>query len=168
MPYEQHPGASTGMHILVRTAMAVGSMSQVLQRKVHERSAEVPVRFTTMEAFLSKNVAAPRFRTLLLGIFARRSSRADREPARVSAVETLARRGVSYRRGTEPCVHCARRCCGPSSAARKRYFHRMLGMVDCIADLTNSPLTVLLPDCPSHQRTLVRDQLSSNRYVSGN
>jgi hypothetical protein len=34
------------------------------------RSADVPVKFTTMEASLAENVAAPRFRTLLLGIFA--------------------------------------------------------------------------------------------------
>ena len=30
----------------------------------------MPVKFTTMEASLAENVAAPRFRTLLLGIFA--------------------------------------------------------------------------------------------------
>src|SRR5262249_22003030 len=39
-------------------------------RKIRDRSAEVPVRFTTMEESLAANVAAPRFRTLLLGIFA--------------------------------------------------------------------------------------------------
>src|SRR6266702_2078527 len=38
--------------------------------KTAARSPEVPVKFTTMEASLSENVAAPRFRTLLLGIFA--------------------------------------------------------------------------------------------------
>ena len=46
------------------------SLIEPLRRKVRERSAEVPVKFTTMEASLSENVATPRFRTLLLGIFA--------------------------------------------------------------------------------------------------
>jgi putative ABC transport system permease protein len=34
------------------------------------RAPDVPVKFTTMEALLSQNLAAPRFRTLLLAIFA--------------------------------------------------------------------------------------------------
>jgi len=37
---------------------------------VHALAPDAPVKFTTMEASLSENVAAPRFRTLLLGIFA--------------------------------------------------------------------------------------------------
>jgi putative ABC transport system permease protein len=37
---------------------------------VRARSAEVPVKFTSMDELLSENTAAPRFRTLLLGIFA--------------------------------------------------------------------------------------------------
>jgi putative ABC transport system permease protein len=70
MPYEQHPRGSVAMNIVVRTARAPEALSQVLQRKTAERSPQVPVKFTTMEASLSENVAAPRFRTLLLGIFA--------------------------------------------------------------------------------------------------
>ncbi|HEV2687501.1 MAG TPA: FtsX-like permease family protein, partial [Bryobacteraceae bacterium] len=46
------------------------SLSEVLRRKIREHSPEVPVKFTTMEAALAENVAAPRFRTLLLTIFA--------------------------------------------------------------------------------------------------
>ena len=38
--------------------------------KVRKLSPEVPVKFTTIEASLTENVAAPRFRTLLLGVFA--------------------------------------------------------------------------------------------------
>jgi putative ABC transport system permease protein len=37
---------------------------------VREQAANVPVRFTTMEASLSEDVSAPRFRTMLLGVFA--------------------------------------------------------------------------------------------------
>ena len=70
MPYEQHPRGATALNILVRTTSDTGALSQALQRKIRERSPDVPVKFTTMEASLSENVAAPRFRTLLLGIFA--------------------------------------------------------------------------------------------------
>ena len=70
MPYEQHPRTATALNILVRTAADPGPLSQALQRKVRERSPDVPVNFITMEASLSESVAAPRFRTLLLGIFA--------------------------------------------------------------------------------------------------
>ncbi|HUO33065.1 MAG TPA: FtsX-like permease family protein, partial [Bryobacteraceae bacterium] len=38
--------------------------------KVREHSAEVPVKFTSMQDLLAENTAAPRFRTLLIGIFA--------------------------------------------------------------------------------------------------
>jgi predicted lysophospholipase L1 biosynthesis ABC-type transport system permease subunit len=68
MPYQQH--AYGTLSVVVRTAIDSGSLVEVMRRKVRERSAEVPVKFTTMEALLYENVAAPRFRTLLLSIFA--------------------------------------------------------------------------------------------------
>jgi putative ABC transport system permease protein len=37
---------------------------------MQERSPDVPVKFTTMEAMLSENVATPRFRSLLFALFA--------------------------------------------------------------------------------------------------
>jgi predicted permease len=70
MPYEQHPGPAADMSVLVRAAMEPTALTETLRREAHELSADVPVKFTTMEAALSENVAAPRFRTLLLGIFA--------------------------------------------------------------------------------------------------
>jgi ABC-type lipoprotein release transport system permease subunit len=70
MPYEQHPQPATGLSILVRTSMQPGAISPAVRGKIHELSTDVPVRFTTMEALNSEGVAAPRFRTLLLGIFA--------------------------------------------------------------------------------------------------
>ena len=54
----------------MRTAIEPGSLVEVMRRKVRERSAEVPVKFSTLEASLYEDLAAPRFRTLLLGIFA--------------------------------------------------------------------------------------------------
>jgi ABC-type antimicrobial peptide transport system permease subunit len=40
-----------------------------MRKKVRDLAPEVPVQFTTAEASLSENIATPRFRTLLLGIF---------------------------------------------------------------------------------------------------
>ena len=65
----QHPGASTNLSIAVRTTGEPTVVAETLRRKAREISAEVPVKFTTMEASLAENVATPRFRTLLVGIF---------------------------------------------------------------------------------------------------
>ncbi len=70
MPYEQHPQTATALNIVVRTSAAGGSLWGAIQRKVRARSAEVPVKFTSMENLLAENTAAPRFRTLLLAVFA--------------------------------------------------------------------------------------------------
>ena len=70
MPNEQHPGGGTNMKVVVRTAGDPTALADTLRRKARELNSDVPVRFTTMEASLAENVAAPRFRTLLLGIFA--------------------------------------------------------------------------------------------------
>ena len=70
MPYEQHPGPSTALNIVVRASVPASALWGPIQRKVRARSAEVPVKFTTMQDLLAENTAAPRFRTLLLGLFA--------------------------------------------------------------------------------------------------
>src|SRR5437588_2527694 len=68
--YQQHPGPSTYLSILLRTALEPSALSETIRQKAQSLSSDVPVKFTTMEAFVSENVAAPRFRTLLLGVFA--------------------------------------------------------------------------------------------------
>jgi putative ABC transport system permease protein len=70
MAYEQHPFPGTHLSVVIRTALEPAALSEAVRRKANERSADVPLKFTTMEASLAENVAAPRFRTLLLGIFA--------------------------------------------------------------------------------------------------
>ena len=70
MPYEQHPEPSSALSLLVRTTNDPLALQETLRRKAHDRSPDVPVKFTTMEAAVAENVAAPRFRTLLLGLFA--------------------------------------------------------------------------------------------------
>ncbi len=68
MPYGQHPRGE--MYLLARTAGDPLVLSGALRRMVQERSADTPVKFSTEEQRLSENVAAPRFRTLLLMVFA--------------------------------------------------------------------------------------------------
>ena len=70
MPYQQHPQPSTSLSVIVRTAGEPTLLARTLRRIAHELSPETPVKFTTMEASLSEDIAAPRFRALLLGIFA--------------------------------------------------------------------------------------------------
>jgi putative ABC transport system permease protein len=70
MPFEQHPRAATDMVVLVRTAAEPSAFFETMRRKAHAIAPDVPVELSTMEARLAENVAAPRFRTLLLGIFA--------------------------------------------------------------------------------------------------
>jgi len=70
MPYAQHPMLAPMQQLVVRTTAEPLALSETLRRKIREHSPEVPVTFTTLETAVSENVAAPRFRTLLLGIFA--------------------------------------------------------------------------------------------------
>jgi putative ABC transport system permease protein len=71
MPYDQHTlGAGTSLSVVVRTTVAPGALAATLRREVHKRSPDVPVRFSTLEEHVEENVATPRFRSLLLGIFA--------------------------------------------------------------------------------------------------
>ncbi len=70
MTYQQHQYNGTTLSIVARTAGNPTALTETLRRLTRDRSPDVPMKFTTMEATLSENVAAPRFRTLLFGIFA--------------------------------------------------------------------------------------------------
>ncbi len=70
MPYQQHYYNGTTLSVVVRTAIDPSSLVETMRRKARERSVEVPVKFSTLEASLYEDFAAPRFRALLLGIFA--------------------------------------------------------------------------------------------------
>jgi predicted permease len=69
VPYQQHPYWGVDLSIVVRTASDSGRIAQAMRKKVRELAPDVPVQFSTAEASLSENIATPRFRTLLLGIF---------------------------------------------------------------------------------------------------
>jgi putative ABC transport system permease protein len=70
MPYEQHPGPSTALRIVARTKIPPEHVFETFRSATRKVAPEMPVKFTTMETRLSENVAAPRFRSLLVGSFA--------------------------------------------------------------------------------------------------
>jgi putative ABC transport system permease protein len=70
MSYRQHGFNGATLSVVARTVGDPAALAGTVRRLALERSPEVPLKFTTMEATLSQNVAAPRFRTLLVGIFA--------------------------------------------------------------------------------------------------
>jgi putative ABC transport system permease protein len=71
MPYEQHPGASTALRIVARTATADPlALTDTIRRKIRARNPDVPIRAATMEATLGTAAATPRFQTFLLIVFA--------------------------------------------------------------------------------------------------
>jgi putative ABC transport system permease protein len=71
MPYQQHQGPATALNIVIRTDMpdplALGATAS---KQIRNRNPQVPVRVETMEMTMETATAAPRFRTVLLIVFA--------------------------------------------------------------------------------------------------
>jgi predicted permease len=70
MTYGQHAFNGLTLSIVAWTTGDPAMLSESLRRLSRERAADVPMKFTTMEAMLSDHLAAPRFRTLLVAVFA--------------------------------------------------------------------------------------------------
>jgi putative ABC transport system permease protein len=70
LTYQQHQYNGTTLSLIARTAGNPTALAESIRRLALERSPDVPMKFTTMEATLSENIAAPRFRSLLFGAFA--------------------------------------------------------------------------------------------------
>ncbi len=70
IPYLQHEFNGETLSIVVRTTGNPSGLEETLRRLANKTSPTVPMKFTTMEAMLYENVATPRFRTLLFGVFA--------------------------------------------------------------------------------------------------
>jgi predicted permease len=70
MTYGQHAFNGATLSVVARTVGDPNGLTETLRRLARERSPDVPMKFTTMETTLSESVAAPRFRTLLLAVFA--------------------------------------------------------------------------------------------------
>jgi predicted permease len=67
MAYRQHPYHANDLHIVVR---AQGDVSNAARKTIAQIDAGIPVKASTLEQFHSDSVALPRFRTLLLIVFA--------------------------------------------------------------------------------------------------
>ncbi len=70
MLYTQHPFAASQFMLLARTASDPAALAGTVRRKIQERYPQVPVKFTTMQAAVAEGVAPPRFRMILIGLFA--------------------------------------------------------------------------------------------------
>jgi putative ABC transport system permease protein len=70
MPYLQHAFNGASLSLVVRTAGNPEALTQTLESLAHQISPDAPMKFTTMEAMLYEDVAAPRFRTFLFAVFA--------------------------------------------------------------------------------------------------
>jgi putative ABC transport system permease protein len=70
MPYQQHFYNGATLYVVVRAATDPAGLGASLERKARERSAQVSVRLTTMDALLAEHVATPKFRAWLLSLFA--------------------------------------------------------------------------------------------------
>jgi putative ABC transport system permease protein len=70
MPYEQHAIASTAMRIIAKTSVRPEALMPALRERARQIAPNMPVKFVTLEDRVAENVAAPRFRTLLVAIFA--------------------------------------------------------------------------------------------------
>jgi predicted permease len=70
MPHWQHPNYGRAMSFVVRTQGEPMAAAEAVRRKIREVNSEIPVKFSTMDQRLAQTVASPRFRGILLGIFA--------------------------------------------------------------------------------------------------
>ncbi|HLJ49232.1 MAG TPA: ABC transporter permease [Bryobacteraceae bacterium] len=70
LPYGQHAFNGAALSLVVRTTGDPNALVPALRSLAHDSNPEAPMKFTTMEAMLSENVAAPRFRTILFAGFA--------------------------------------------------------------------------------------------------
>jgi predicted permease len=70
MPYRQHVYNNTSLSVVARTAGNPAALEGTLRRLAHDRAPDIPLTFTTLEEDASGSIAAPRFRTLLLALFA--------------------------------------------------------------------------------------------------
>jgi putative ABC transport system permease protein len=61
---------SASLIVVARTPLETGAVQESLRSTMRAISPDVPSKFSTMQAELSESVAAPRFRALLIGIFA--------------------------------------------------------------------------------------------------
>jgi predicted permease len=70
VPVAQHPKLAPFLKVVARTSGPPLAQSESFRQLASRLNAEVPVKFTTAELLVSRTFAAPRFRALLIGLFA--------------------------------------------------------------------------------------------------
>jgi predicted permease len=70
LPAAQHVSFATALTIVVRTAGDPLLVATATQQRIRTLNPDVPVKISTMDDALGVAVSAPRFRTVLLGLFA--------------------------------------------------------------------------------------------------
>jgi len=69
-PFQQHPFYATELTIMFRTSVDPLQAAAAAQQRIRGMDPDVPVKVSTMEEALGVAVSTPRFRTVLLGLFA--------------------------------------------------------------------------------------------------
>jgi predicted permease len=70
MPYLQHPGVATNMQVLVRSQGEANALQDSLRRRGQSIDPDIPLAFTTLDRTVAESLATPRFRAVLVGMFA--------------------------------------------------------------------------------------------------
>jgi putative ABC transport system permease protein len=70
VPALQHPRLGNVMKVVARTTIEPEALKEAFRRVAQSLDREVPLKFTTAELMVAETLAAPRFRTLLIGLFA--------------------------------------------------------------------------------------------------
>jgi predicted permease len=69
-PFQQHPFSATALTMVFRTSVDPLQVAAAAQQRIRGMNPDVPVKVSTMEEALGIAVSTPRFRTVLLGLFA--------------------------------------------------------------------------------------------------
>jgi predicted permease len=70
MAFHQHPFFANELQVAIRTDGDPGLLTEPVRRAVQQAHPSIATQFTTMNAMVSESIAAPRFRTFLVGLFA--------------------------------------------------------------------------------------------------
>jgi putative ABC transport system permease protein len=70
MPLRQHPYTATRLQLVVATSVEPQSLISAVRETMRSTSPGVAVKFTTLQASVDQSIAAPRFRMVLVSVFA--------------------------------------------------------------------------------------------------
>lgn len=70
MPLRQHPGSANEVEVVVRTSGDPGPFVSTVRNTIHSMNPDVAMKFALMTDLISDSMSAPRFRTVLVILFA--------------------------------------------------------------------------------------------------